>query len=476
MTTSNASRPLAKAVTDLAERAQRSHDPRLAAIGRRCASRLQGPLCIALVGRVSSGKSTLLNALLETNVAATDGRECTKIVYVFRHGPFRTATLVPRTGSDRPPVHFTGGRLPADLGKPPSEIKYVDVTLPVPLLERATLIDTPGLASTNTENSDVTERMLHDTSDSAARADALLFCVNGPIKEDEEAAVRQFGSGPGAGRLSGGSTVGILTRADQIGADPLTSWKSASELAAEMSTRHADLFSSVVPVVGLLAETATTGALRERHARALHALAGAWNADDSRFVLAHRRTFLSEPGPVTEPERRELLQLVGQYGLGEMLERIRSGARSDAASLTEVARAASGIEEMLRRIREFLGRRADVLQAAGALGELMDSAYEAGEYGLYDAAQTLLDRPEMFQLRLMTVAQQLASGAVTPPAGLVEQAWIAVQTGLPRTSRREAARASAAWKQWALLADGAGQRLARVMVRAWQLAAAEDRK
>jgi hypothetical protein len=417
----------------------------------------------------------LLNALLGTDVAATDGRECTKIVYVFRHGPFRTASLVSRTGSGRLPVQLVDGRLPVDLGRPSSEIEYVDVRLPVPLLERATLIDTPGLASTNTENSAITERMLHDTSDSAARADALLFCVNGPIKEDEEVAVRQFGGSRGASRLSGGSAVGILTRADQVGTDPLTSWKAASDLAAEMSARHADLFSKVLPVVGLLAETATTGALREWHARALRALAAAWNVDDSSFALADRRTFLAEPAPVPEAERHELLRLLGQYGIGELLERIRGGVHADAASLSEVAREASGIDEMRRQLRSFLGRRADVLQAAGALGELMDSAYEAGERGLYDAAQTLLDRPEMFPLRLMMVAQQLATGAVTPPPGLVEEAWIAVQAGLPTTSRREAARRVAAWRRWALLADGAGQRLARVMERAWQLAA-EDRR
>jgi Dynamin family len=475
VTTPHAPGPLTAAVIDLAEKAAGSADPRLSEIGGRCAGRLRAPLCIALVGRVSSGKSTLLNALLGTAVAPTDGRECTKIVYVFRHGGLTTASLVPRTGGDRPPVRFDGDRLPSEFEIPPSEIKYIDVTLPVPLLEEATLIDTPGLASTNAENSAVTERMLHDTGDSAAHADALLFCVNGPIKEDEDAAVRQFGRGRGASRLSSGSAVGILTRADQVGPDPLESWKSASELASEMSARHADLFSTVVPVVGLLAETAATGALRERHARALGALADAWTLDDSRFALSAPGTFSTEPGPVEEAMRRELLQLIGQYGIGEMLERIRSGTPADAASLTEVAGAASGVDEMIRQLRRSLGGRADVLKAGGALGELMDGAHDAGESGLYDAAQAMLDRPEMFPLRLITVAQQLATGAVTPPAGLVEQAWIAVQTGLPPTQRAEAARAAAAWRHWALLTDSAGQRVARVMVRAWQLAVDEDR-
>ena len=437
-------------------------------------ARLRAPLCIALVGRVSSGKSTLLNALLGTAVSPTDGRECTKVVYVFRSGRYTTASVVSRAGSAQTPVFFDGSRLPSELGIPVSEIRFVDVTLPAPLLNLATLVDTPGLASTNTENSAVTERMLRDTTDSAAEADALLFCVNGPIKEDEADAVKVFCTGGGARRLTGGTAVGILTRADQVDTDPRSSWKSATELARTMSTAHADLFSIVVPVIGLLAETAATGALREWHARALGALAAAWNPDIVRDALASKAMFLEEPGPVPRSEREELLRVLGQYGVGELIEQIWGGIRPDAASLTRVAQAASGIDDMTRQVRISLGSRADVLKADGALRALMDHAYAAGDRGIYDAAQTMLDRPEMFPLRVIDMAQQLATGAVTPPPGLVEQAWITVQTGLPRASRADAARAARAWREWALLTDSVGQRIARVMVRAWQLTITEE--
>src|SRR4051794_28115346 len=97
-------------VAKLAARAEQSPDQRLAEAGRHSAERLRQPLRAAVVGRVSTGKSTLLNALLGASVAPTDGRECTKVVHVFRHDRHYTASLVPRSGRERTPVSFDGSR------------------------------------------------------------------------------------------------------------------------------------------------------------------------------------------------------------------------------------------------------------------------------------------------------------------------------------------------------------------------------
>ena len=70
----------------------------------RCApggDRLDGPLRVALVGRVKAGKSTLLNALAGERLAPTDAGECTRVVTEYRHGPVPRVALHGRDGQVR---------------------------------------------------------------------------------------------------------------------------------------------------------------------------------------------------------------------------------------------------------------------------------------------------------------------------------------------------------------------------------------
>ena len=128
--------------------------------------------------------------------------------------------LQPRDGSAGQPVSFDGSRLPERLPLPAERVQRVDVTLAVELLHTFTQIDTPGLASLNEQTAEVTARLIEDTEDAAAHADALLYCMNGPLKDYEAAAIRRFRDGHASGRRTGATALGVLTKADQLAREP----------------------------------------------------------------------------------------------------------------------------------------------------------------------------------------------------------------------------------------------------------------
>src|SRR4051794_28130721 len=86
----------------------------------RCAAmaeRLDGPLRVAIAGKVKAGKSTLLNALVGDQVAAVDAGECTRVVTWYRAATEPRIVLEPRSGPFRVlPARRRGGALVIDLG------------------------------------------------------------------------------------------------------------------------------------------------------------------------------------------------------------------------------------------------------------------------------------------------------------------------------------------------------------------------
>ena len=113
-------------------------------------------------------------------------------------------------------------------------------------------------------------------------------------------------------------------------------------------------------MIGLLAETARTGALREYHARLLAALAarGARRAP-APSCCTRRSSTARSPGNTAQ--RQELVALLGLFGIGTVLDELRDGAPATAAAMTQIALRASGFDEMSRRLRIQLGSRSDVM-------------------------------------------------------------------------------------------------------------------
>ncbi len=93
------------------------------------------PLQVTIAGGVSSGKSTLVNALLGQRIAAVDAGECTRVVTRFTYSHHERAEVVLTDGSARPLALRDGG-LPSELGVPIESVREVVVHLSNRGLER----------------------------------------------------------------------------------------------------------------------------------------------------------------------------------------------------------------------------------------------------------------------------------------------------------------------------------------------------
>lgn len=332
--------------------------------------RLQGPLRVAIAGRVKAGKSTLLNALVGERLAPTDAGECTKLVTVYQHGLGYEVTAHLRGGTSRPlPFRRANGSLDVDLaGLTEPDVDHLTVGWPSSSLHAVTLIDTPGLASVNDENSRRTRTFLEPDADRAGAADAVVYLMRHAHRSDISFLDAFMDRSVAA--ASPVNAVAVLSRADEIGAGRLDAMSSAARIAQRYATdpQLGALCATVVPLSGLIAETGLT--LREDEAAALRTLASTDADVLDRMLLSADQFCDVSASTLTAEWRRDLLDRLGVFGLRLSLDMVRSGRATTAAELGPALVDHSGLPALRRELDTRFAPRARLLQARSAIQAL----------------------------------------------------------------------------------------------------------
>lgn len=215
---------------------------------------------VVVVGETNRGKSSLVNALLATpGLSPVAADVATARYLVMRHGP-QWAARACYPGTARPVAvsmdELVGWALAtADLPEGQVPPRYLEIAGPVPLLERLTLVDTPGMGGLDEVHGEL-------AAEAAAGATALLFVLDAaaPITRGELEFLIRLGD-----RVE--TVLFALTKTDLH-----RGWRQILDANRAALARHASRFADAQfhPVSARLAEMASgTGVevaalLRER--------------------------------------------------------------------------------------------------------------------------------------------------------------------------------------------------------------------
>jgi GTP-binding protein EngB required for normal cell division len=343
---------------------------------------LDQPLRVAVAGRLKAGKSTLVNALLGQRIAATDVAECTKVVTQYQYGFPERVEVRHRDGSRHElPLELDSNgaaRIPLDVEA--AEVDSVVVWLSNDALRDLTLIDTPGLASLTPGVSQRTTELLaiDDASRTAiAQAHAVVFLISQSPKRDEVESLTALRAAFGGVGGSAVNAIGVLTKADKMSdASDEDPWQVAVRITEQYAADPAlrTVVATVLPVIGLLAETAESGLLTEADVRNLRSFTG-MEGSQRDILLLGADAFIASAGPVPRDQAERLLAALDLYGLRRALNFLDE-QDADATSLHRHLRRISGIDRLRRLLDESFGARADVLKADAACSALERLVHE----------------------------------------------------------------------------------------------------
>jgi hypothetical protein len=497
--------PLSMSVANLCHRLQPQVSARTAAGFAEVLRRLGAPLQVAVAGRIKSGKSTLVNALIGRRVAPTDIGECTRLVTRFQYGTVDRVEIVFTDGRKQVLPFASDGMIPAELGVDIDKVSHVEAYLTNAVLQGMTVIDTPGLGSLDAASVSRTEQLLgaakhrkeeegsdelDDTSRNAvAGAEAVLYVVTQGVRADDQQALAAFTAATASREAGPVNAIAVLNKADTIAPESVEGsggdiWKAATLLAEKQASTLKPRVADVLPVIGLIAESAESGGFTSADAEALRQLA---ELDDDvlRMMLMSADIFTSWECDVPAGTRLRLLEKLDLFGISHAVEVVRREPEITAGALRRSLLDASGLEAVRQRLAVVFAARADGIKAAAALASVTALAHASADPGerqrVHDAIEVLLAKPEAHQLRLLEALTLVASGAVDMPEDLTEEvlrvgsnADLGAQLGKPGAPRQELAahalERAGWWRSFASFgATPAQSRVAHVVHRAYFL-------
>lgn len=329
------------------------------------ASRMAEPMQLAIIGKISSSKSTLVNAMLgEAEVVRTGAMEETWNVSWLKYGNPQEDLV----------VHFKNGeieRVPrsrwaewANRDRGPGNklkdtVSYIEVTYGHEILKEINIIDTPGLDSFYSADSQNTLDFLKQV-----KPDAVIMLFSKSINADTLSVIEDFRQGIGSG-FSPINAMGVMAKIDDIWeADPeLEPVAEARRVIGGLMTQDVvrNTLFDILPVSALVALSGQNIGNEELESfRQLSVM------DDkilNRLFKSAKR-FLS-PGddiPLDVPTREVLLRKFGRYAIWLLTGELKRNPNAGPDELRRLLLGKSGFQDFIEVVRDHFGERAALIK------------------------------------------------------------------------------------------------------------------
>lgn len=226
---------------------------------RQVAANLQSPFNIAIFGRMKTGKSSLINALIGKQLAITGVEEATATINQLSYATGEQLNSFTVHWQNSAPQTFPIDQLQRDwTGKTPevlSRVKrtdWLELYSDAPTLRDIHITDTPGTGAEVREHESIAKQFIN-----GQKADALLYVFSPTGRKSDETDLIAFRNGclPGS---SLDNSVAVLHKWDHIYWEE-DNWESITSKARRIHDFMQDLVSAVIPVsapLGLIAKIA----------------------------------------------------------------------------------------------------------------------------------------------------------------------------------------------------------------------------
>lgn len=342
--------------------------------------KLSKPIEVAIIGKISSSKSTLVNALLgEAEVVRTGQMEETFNVSWIKYGDsngdikvfFKDGSMkiVPRRDWKKWTSHQESNELK-------ESVSYIEVTYQHDILKRINIIDTPGLDALSEIDSKNTIAFLKDV-----HPDAVVMLFTKSIAESTMSVLNDFVSVniDSSFVLSPLNTIGVLAKADTMWSvlnskkDVLGEGKRV--ISQTLYDKYPEVRHSIFDIFPL---------------SALMGLAASTISDEDIVCLKHlsliQESLLNEmfSSPdflfdedyaigVSTAERKRLWQKFGMYGLFVLIDYLKQNTLATRYDLSQVLMKKSGFESFQRMVISHFGDRSTLIKAQNSIAAIKEA-------------------------------------------------------------------------------------------------------